>query len=268
VTLWQAILLGILQGATEFLPVSSSGHLVIIPYLLKWPDPGLTLDALLHLGTLVAIVIYFWKDLWRLLQAALRSLRLRTLDDPDARLAWALVVASIPGALIGFLFEDQFEKLFGMPKAVAGFLLVTAALLLLAEYFSRRERQLTLMSWWHAVLIGLAQALAIAPGLSRSGTTIAAGLLLGYRREEATRFSFLLAVPIVAGNGLYQLFKLFHGGLGVVQMPIVVAGFLAAMISGYLAIAGLLMWVRRRSLWGFAAYCAVLGTLVLTGVLG
>ncbi len=267
-TLWQAILLGILQGATEFLPVSSSGHLVIIPYLLQWPDPGLTLDALLHLGTLVAIVAYFWKDLWHLLQAALCSLRLRTLDDPDARLAWALVIASVPGALIGFLFEEQFEQLFGMPKAAAGFLLVTAALLLLAEYFSRRELSLQVMSWWHAVLIGLAQALAIAPGLSRSGATIATGLFLGYRREEATRFSFLLAVPIVAGSGLYQLLKVFRAGLGTIQTSVVVAGLLAATISGYLAIAGLLVLVRRRSLWGFAVYCAALGVLVLTGVLG
>ncbi len=267
-SLWQAIFLGILQGATEFLPVSSSGHLVIVPYLLGWPDPGLTLDTILHLGTLVAIVAYFWGDLWRLAKAALRSLRLRLLDDPDARLAWAIVVASIPGAIIGFLLEERFEQLFGMPKVVAGFLLVTAALLLLSEYFAKREMPLAVMSWWHALLIGLAQAFAIAPGLSRSGATIAAGLLLGYRREEATRFSFLLAVPIVLGGGLYQLVKVFQTGLDLAHFQVLGAGFLVAAITGYLAIAGLLMLVRRRSLWVFAVYCAALGILVLTGVLG
>lgn len=266
-TLWQAILLGILQGATEFLPVSSSGHLVIVPHLLGWPDPGLALDTILHLGTLVAILVYFWSDLWRLARAALKSLRTRQLDDPDARLAWAIVVATIPGAVLGVLLEDFFGQLFGMPKVVAGFLLVTAVLLLVSEYLSKRELPITAMSWWHALWIGLAQALAIAPGLSRSGATIAAGLLLGYRREDAARFSFLLAVPIVLGGGLYQVYKVLRAGADVVQLQVFGVGFLAAAITGYLAIAGLLMLVRRRSLWPFALYCATFGALVLTGVL-
>jgi undecaprenyl-diphosphatase len=267
VTVWQAILLGILQGATEFLPVSSSGHLVIVPHLLGWPDPGLTLNSILHLGTLVAVLIYFWSDLWRLAGAALMSLRRRRLDDPDARLAWALVVATIPGAVLGVLLEDLFEQLFAAPPVAAGFLLVTATLLLVAEYFGRRELPITAMSWWHAVGIGLAQALAIIPGLSRSGSTISAGLLLGYRREDATRFSFLLAVPIVLGGGLYQVYKLLYAGADVLQFQVVGAGFLAAAITGYFAIAGLLLLVRRHSLWPFAVYCATFGVLVLTGVL-
>ncbi len=267
-SVWQAIFLGILQGATEFLPVSSSGHLVIVPYLLKWPDPGLALDTILHLGTLVALLACFWDELWHLVKAAWHSLRLRVLDDPNARLAWAIVLATIPGALIGFLLEDHFERLFGMPKAAATFLLVTALLLVLAEYFSRRELPLTVMSWWHALLIGLAQALAIAPGWSRSGTTIAAGMLLGYRRPEATRFSFLMAIPIVLGSGLYQLLKIFRSGVGAANLPVLAAGFLAAAIIGYLAMAGLLLLVRRRGLWPFAVYCAALGMLVLLGVLG
>ncbi len=265
-TLWQAILLGILQGATEFLPVSSSGHLVIVPHVLNWPDPGLTLNVILHLGTLVAILVYFWSDLWRLALAALKSLRTRQLDDPDARLAWAIVVATIPGALLGVLLEDFFEQLFGIPTWAAAFLLVTAALLLVSEYFAKRELPITAVSWWHALWIGLAQALAIVPGLSRSGSTIAAGLLLGYRREDATRFSFLLSVPIVLGGGLYQVYKLLRAGVGVAQLQIFGVGFIAAAITGYLAIAGLLMLVRRRSLWPFALYCATFGVLVLIGV--
>lgn len=266
-TLWQTILLGILQGATEFLPVSSSGHLVIVPHVLNWPDPGLTLNVILHLGTLVAILVYFWSDLWRLALAALKSLRTRRLDDPDARLAWAIVVATIPGAVLGVLLEDFFEQLFGIPTWAAAFLLVTAALLLISEYFAKRELPITAVSWWHALWIGLAQALAIVPGLSRSGSTIAAGLLLGYRREDATRFSFLLSVPIVLGGGLYQVYKLLRAGVDVVQLQIFGAGFLAAAITGYLAIAGLLMLVRRRSLWPFAVYCVTFAVLVLTGVL-
>ena len=266
-TLWQAILLGILQGTTEFLPVSSSGHLVIVPYLLAWPDPGLTLNAIMHLGTLVAILAYFWSDLWRLAHAALVSLHRRQLDDPDARLAWAIVVATIPGVVLGVLLQDFFERLFGMPRAAAGFLLGTAALLIIGEYLGKRELPIKAMSFGHAVCIGLAQALAIVPGLSRSGSTIAAGLMLGYRREDATRFSFLLSVPIVLGGGLYELLKVVRAGLGVVELQILGVGFLASAVTGYFAIAGLLLLVRRRSLWPFAFYCATFGLLVLTGVL-
>ncbi len=264
---WQALLLGVLQGATEFLPVSSSGHLVIVPTLLGWPDPGLFLDTVLHLGTLVAIVVYFWRDLAQLAAAAWRSLRARSLAEPEARVAWGVAVGTLPAAVIGFLLEDTFERLFGMPQAAAGFLLGTAALLLISEVLARRERALDSLSWRDALLIGLAQTFAIAPGLSRSGSTIAAGLLLGYRREDATRFSFLLAVPIILGGGLYQLLKIAHTGFGSTQVPAILIGFVAAAVTGYLAISGLLALVRRRSLWPFAVYCALLGTLVLTGIL-
>lgn len=266
-TFIQAVLLGILQGATEFLPVSSSGHLVIFPYLLGWPDPGLMFDTLLHLGTLLAVVVYFRRDLWALALAAWDSLRRRAIDTAEARLAWLLVLATIPGALLGFLFEDQVGQLFGMPRAAAGFLLVTAALLAFAELLSRRNRDLDALNWRDALLIGLAQTLAIVPGLSRSGATIAAGLLLGYRREDATRFSFLLAIPIVLGGGLYQLLKLAMGGASGLDVTAFV-GMAAAAVTGYAAITGLLALVRRRALWPFVIYCALLGLAVLTGVLG
>ena len=266
-TFVQALLLGILQGATEFLPVSSSGHLVIFPHLLGWPEPGLTFDTLLHLGTLAAVVFYFRRELWQLAVAVWDSLRRRSLDTAEARLAWFLVLATIPGALLGFLFEDQVEQLFGMPRTVAIFLLVTAALLALSELLSRRNRGLETLTWRDALLIGLAQAAAILPGLSRSGATIAAGLLLGYRREESTRFSFLLAIPIVLGGGLYQLLKLVMAGFsGVGSLALV--GMLAAALVGYAAVSGLLALVRRHALWPFVAYCALLGVLVLTGILG
>ena len=266
-TPWQAILLGILQGITEFLPISSSGHLVIVPYLLGWPDPGLALDAMLHLGTLLAIILYFWSDLWGLFGAAINSLRRHSLADPQARVAWGIVIGTIPAAILGFLFEEPVGRLFGEPRAAAAFLLGTALLLIVSEMVGSRQRPITALSGFDAFVVGLAQTLAIAPGLSRSGSTIAAGLLVGFRREDAARFSFLLAVPIVLGSGLYQIFKLATGAWISAPIPVVMLGLLASAISGYLAIAGLLALVRRRSLYVFAAYCAILGGLVLTGVL-
>jgi undecaprenyl-diphosphatase len=269
VTVWQAILLGILQGATEFLPISSSGHLVIVPHLLGWPDPGIFLDTMLHLGTLLAIIAYFWAELWRLVKAAVASLQRRSLADPQARLAWGIVVATIPGALVGFLLEDTFERLFGMPRAAAAFLLGTAALLVVAEYAGSRVRPITSLSWIDAIVVGIAQTLAIAPGMSRSGSTISAAILLGFRREDAAQFSFLLGVPIMLGTGAYQLLKLLTGaaGTGGLTSQPVLAGVVASALAGYLAIAGLLALVRRRGLYIFAAYCAGFGLLVLSGVL-
>ena len=266
-TTWQAIILGILQGVTEFLPISSSGHLVIVPALLGWPDPGLALGAMLHLGSLLAIVIYFWSDLWRLFGAVLQSLRLRSFADPEARLAWGLVVGTIPGVVLGLLLEDTFERWFGMPKAAAAFLLGTALLLTLSAFVGTRRRPITSVSMVDALLIGLAQSLAIAPGLSRSGATISAGLLLGFGREDAARFSFLLAVPITLGSGLYQVVKLVTHGWAGASIPTVLLGMVAAAVAGYLAIYGLLALIRRHNLLVFAGYCALFGLLVLTGVL-
>lgn len=266
-TPWQALILGVLQGITEFLPISSSGHLVIVPYLLGWPEPGLSVDAMLHLGTLVAIVIFFWTDLWRLAGAALRSLRNRSLADPEARIAWAMVLGTIPGALIGFFFEQTFSRWFGLPRTAAAFLLGTAAILFIAEFAGRRMRPLTTISWGDAFAIGLGQAMAIAPGLSRSGTTIAAGLLVGFRREDAARFSFLLGVPIMVGAGLYQVYKLVTAGGLDASVGTIAIGLIGAVVAGYLAIAGLMALVRRHSLIGFGVYCAAFGLLVLVGVL-
>ncbi len=267
-SLSQIVLLGILQGATEFLPVSSSGHLVIVPYLLGWTASSLVVDTVLHLGTLVAILIYFRRDLLALGEAWWQSVRSRSVASPEARLAWLIVLASVPAALIGFLLEDWFASLFARPRAAALFLLGTAALLLLSEYLARRSRCLESMSWRDALFIGLAQSLAIAPGLSRSGSTIAAGLILGYRRADAARFSFLLAVPIILGSGLYQLLQLADGGDLGVSLGGLALGFLAAGLTGYGAIAGLLALVKRQSLWPFALYCATLGLVILTGIVG
>jgi undecaprenyl-diphosphatase len=188
-------------------------------------------------------------------------------DDPDARLAWLLVVGTIPAAVLGFLLEDFFESLFGQPAWVAVFLLVTAGLLALSERLGRRQRQINELRWPDALLIGLGQAAAIAPGVSRSGATMAAGLFRGLERPPAARFSFLLATPVILGAGVFQLLDLFALPDPLAQVPALVAGFLAAAISGYLCIWGLLRYLQRGRLYPFAIYCALAGTAALLVVL-
>lgn len=262
-SLLRAIILGLIQGATEFVPVSSSGHLVLVPWLLGWEAPGLTFDTVLHLGTLLAVLAYFWRDWWALITAWLRGLVRWRWDDADARLAWLLVLGTIPAAMLGFLLEDFFESLFGQPAWVAFFLLVTAGLLALSEGLGRRLREMQDLRWPDALLIGLGQAAAIAPGISRSGATMAAGLGRGLDRPAAARFSFLLATPVILGAGAFKLLDLWGLPDPMVQVPALLAGFLAAAISGYFCIWGLLRYLQRGRLYPFALYCALAGAAAL-----
>lgn len=255
----QALLLGLLQGATEFLPVSSSGHLVLVPWVLGWPAPALIFDVLVHWGTTVAVIGYFWRDWLGLAQGAWSAVRSRSLADPRARLALWIVVGTVPGALAGWLLEDFFEGMFARPAAAAGFLLVTASILTLVEGWSRRAKSLGQMTWLDALLVGLAQAVAILPGISRSGSTIAAAMARGQGREHAARFSFLLATPIILGAGLLQVVDLVGAGEVVVQIPFLLVGFLAALLSGLACIHFLLRYLQRHSLYPFAIYCAFAG---------
>ena len=262
-TLLQAILLGALQGATEFIPVSSSGHLVLLPWLLNWPEPGLAFDAIVHWGTVLAVLAVFWRDLGRLFQAGLKSLRTRSLADPEARIAWWIVIGTIPAAAIGYLFQDFFKALFATPVAAAIFLLITGLILSVSERLGTRTREAEEMSWLDALWVGLAQAAAIAPGISRSGATIAAGLLLGVKRAAAARFSFLLVVPAILGAGILSLLDLAGAGGLAGQWPQLVAGFLTAAISGYLCIRFLLNYLRRGRLYVFAVYVWLFGAVSL-----
>jgi undecaprenyl-diphosphatase len=259
----QAIVLGILQGATEFVPVSSSGHLVLVPWLLGWGDPGLVFDTVVHWGTLLAVLAYFWRDWWALLTAWLRGLARWDWSAPEARLAWLLVVGTIPAAVLGYLLEDFFESLFGEPAWVSFFLLVTAGLLALAERLGPRRRRVEELGWADALLVGLGQAAAIAPGISRSGATMSAGLFRGLARPAAARFSFLLATPIIFGAGLLQMADLLAAPDPLAQVPVLATGFVAAAASGYLCIWGLLRYLQRGRLYPFALYCAAFGLLGL-----
>jgi undecaprenyl-diphosphatase len=256
---FQALILGVLQGATEFLPISSSAHLVLVPWLLKWDSPGLLFDTMVHWGTLLAVVIFFRRDLLRLTAAAARSLLKRSLADPDARLAWGVVIGTIPAAILGYLFERQFEALFLNFRAVSGFLLVTSLLLFLSERWSRQQREFQGISLIDALWVGLAQAVAIVPGISRSGITIAAGLSRGLRREAAARFSFLLAIPAILGAGLLQLAQAIMGHETNPDTEVVVIGFLTSAITGYLCVRFLLRYLQRGRLYGFAVYCVLAG---------
>ena len=243
--LLEALLLGIVQGATEFLPISSSGHLVLVPWLLGRPKPGLAFSALLHWGTVLAVMIVFHRDLYRLLVAGLTSLRTRSLEDPQARVAWWIVLGTIPAAIVGYLLQDFFETLFSKPIIVAIFLLITSIVLWTSERIGAQNRTAEGMSWLDALLVGLAQAAAIAPGISRSGVTISAGLFLGVKRASAARFSFLLMVPATLGAGILSLIELVSEGVLVSDLPQLAIGFAAAAISGYLAIRWLLVYLTR-----------------------
>lgn len=257
--LLEAVLLGALQGATEFLPVSSSGHLVLAQHLLGISQPGIIFDVTLHLGTLLAIVIYFWSDVLGLCTCLWRR-------DPQAvgerRLLTLLLAGSIPTAIVGLTFKDQVEGMFENPQLVAAMLLVTGTLLFIADRYrpgTRREGSLTVTD---AVLTGIAQGAAIIPGISRAGSTIVALLLRGVSGETAARFSFLLSIPAVAGAALLSARD--AGQLSTSELPTYLAGAGAALLVGLLAIHLLLGVLRRRRLGWFAIYCWLLGTVALT----
>ncbi len=281
----QSILLGILQGLTEFIPISSSAHLVIVPWLFGWTDPALTslpFDVALHLGTLVAILWFFAGDWLRLLRAGLASLRERKIGaDPDRRLAWFILIGIIPGGIAGILLESRIEAWFHTPGepikplamiAMGVIIALLGSALFIAERVARHQRAVKDLALIDTLIIGVAQAFAVFPGVSRSGGTITAGLALGLEREAAARFSFLLGAPLIAGVGLKSLwdtYKAFHAGAlasgDLILFPI---GFVAAAISGYLCIKFLLRFLQKNSTdifvyyrWGLAALVVIVALL-------
>lgn len=269
----QAALVGLLQGLTEFIPVSSSAHLELAPWIAGWTDErlvgSLAFDVFLHLGTLLALLAFFARDWIRYLGAILASIRERRIgDDPQRRLGWLLVLATIPAAIIGFALEGFIEEAFHGDSdlarlAIAGFLVIGGVALYVADRLGRKAAEIEGVSLPAAVIIGLSQALALLPGISRSGATITAGLALGLTREAAARFSFLLATPITFGAGLYGSRRLLTEPHTGIEWLAIGTGFVVAAVSGMLAIGFLLSWLRRRSVAVFTIYRLVFAAFIV-----
>ncbi|HET7688908.1 MAG TPA: undecaprenyl-diphosphate phosphatase [Nocardioidaceae bacterium] len=262
----KAAVLGIIQGLTEFLPISSSAHLRIFPELFGWGDPGAAFTAVVQIGTELAVLLYFRKDIWRIASAWVRSL-----FDPsvrgglDARMGWFIIVGSLPIVCLGILLKDVIEQDFRSLWIIGTTLIVLGVVLGVADHVSRSDRTIERMTLRHAVLLGLAQACALVPGVSRSGATISMGRFLGYEREAATRFAFLLAIPAVVGAGLFELPEIPHGENAYGPWP-TLAATVVSFIVGYAAIAWLLRYVSTKSYLPFVLYRIALGTFTLTMV--
>ena len=266
-TVIQSIILGIVQGLTEFLPISSSGHLVIVPFLLHWDIPpyqAFVFDVLVQVATLVAVLAFFWKDYYVILRGMLRGLRRRRpFESQPARLGWYILLSAVPAGVAGLLLKNTVEMAFANPMMTSFALLATALLLVIAERVGKRQRILDNITWIDALIIGFYQILALFPGLSRSGSTIAGGMTRDLDRSAAARFSFMMAVPIMLAAGLSATLDLMAIPNLATILPVFIPGFIAAAVVGYLAIGWLLSFLTRYSLYYFAVYCAILGLIVL-----
>jgi undecaprenyl-diphosphatase len=276
----QALVMGLVQGLTEFIPVSSSGHLILVPWLFGWEDAAncaqtavgcreqfidsVLFTVVLHMGTLLALLVYFWRDWLTLIPAGLATIRDRSFKgDANRKMAWLIAVATVPAILVGPLFDAQVESAVRKPAEVALMLCVGAAILWLADRWGSRQREMDSLTFRGAFGIGVAQVLALVPGISRSGISISAGLFQGLTREAAARFSFLMATPVVAGAGLWEARKLFTHEAGVnPDTHLVIIGFLAAAVSGLLAIRFMLEFLKRRPVTVFVVYRVAAAILV------
>jgi undecaprenyl-diphosphatase len=267
-----ALIMGITQGLTEFLPVSSSGHLIIVPWLLGIRDPFITslaFSVMLHIGTLVALLIYFARDWLRLVPAFFAAVRERDLSgNGDRRLAVLLVLATVPALVVGFLLRDLEDVIREQIGLVAAMLVVGGAILWIAERSGTRRLAAVDLTPARAIVIGGAQALALIPGISRSGISISAGLFAGLRREEAARFSFLMATPVTAAAAVYEVLQVVRGGVAGVQVAPLAVGLIASFVFGVIAISGLLRFLRTRSTDVFVAYRVILAAVVFAVWLG
>lgn len=252
----QAIILGLFQGLGEFLPISSSAHLVLVPWLFHWEDPGLTFDIALHVGTLIAVIAYFWKDWLRLVTQGFTAPK-----TMDGRLFWYLVIATVPGAIVGYALEKKAETIFRTPLLIAVALIVMGAILYWAERKSAKKDDLSNITLRTSFLIGLSQALAIIPGVSRSGITMTTGLFSGLNREAAARFSFLLSAPIILGAAIIKVPYLVHHP-DVINANFLI-GMVVACISGIASIGFLLRYVQTKTFLPFVWYRFAVGALVI-----
>ncbi|HEY9898578.1 MAG TPA: undecaprenyl-diphosphatase UppP [Pantanalinema sp.] len=279
--LLQSVVLGVVQGITEFLPVSSTAHLILVPWFMNWRDPGLTYDVVLQGGTFLAVIWYFWTDIRNMLWAWIRSLSKPDLaNDPDQRLAWLVILGSVPAGVAGVLLEKHIETTFRSPYVIAATLIGVGLLLALAEVVARHQRELKGLRWLDALVIGIGQACALIPGTSRSGATMTAAMFMGFSRTAAARFSFLLGIPIIFASTLFKVkhyvddFGLNHPGRSLADhllqspntVPFVV-GTVVSTVVGYLSIRFLLAYLQRGTMWLFIGYRLVLGALILVMLL-
>jgi undecaprenyl-diphosphatase len=268
VPIYQAVVLGIVQGLTEFAPVSSSGHLILVPWLFHWPilnDVALnkTFDVALHMGTFFGALAYFWRDISKYLSGFFRSIAHRSIDGPDERLAWLILIGTIPGALVGATLEGVIEEHLGAPWLIAVMLIAFGVVLYLVDRIAPRRREMDDIRLTDALIVGMAQAVALQPGVSRSGVTITAARGRGLDRETAARFSFLLALPIIGGAGVLKVADLIQEGLPPGMAAPFAWGFVASAISGFLVIWLVLGYVRRRDFAPFVIYRVAAGLFVL-----
>jgi undecaprenyl-diphosphatase len=270
-TILQTIILGIIQGLTEFIPISSSGHLVLVPHLLGWnisPEAGFVFDVLVQVATLVAVFAYFWTDIVSITRITIQDLiEKQPTAHPESRLAWFLIAATIPASLFGLIFNGTYVKAFNNPTITSCFLLVTAVLLVAAERLGKRSRTISEITWVDAIWIGITQILALFPGISRSGATITGGMIRNLDRPSAARFSFLMSIPIMIAAGVFASYELFQIPDFADLLPSFAVGFVAATITGYLSIRWLLKFLSSRSLYVFAIYCAAFGIFNLVIIL-
>ncbi len=259
-----AMVLGAIQGFTEILPISSSAHLILLPWFFHWPESGITFDVALHLGTLIALCLYFRRDILELTANLTDGVRRGTFAAQATRLPLYILAGTIPAAIAGKLFEKPIEELFRRsPVAITVFLVVFGLVLAFADRIGRKSLEMEEVALGAALIVGLAQCLALVPGVSRSGITITAALFLGFRRETAARFSFLLSLPIVAGAALLKLGELVRNGIPPGEMKILLIGVATSALVGYLSIAFLLKFVQKHSLSPFVWYRSLVGAGIL-----
>ncbi|PIR21378.1 MAG: undecaprenyl-diphosphatase UppP [Deltaproteobacteria bacterium CG11_big_fil_rev_8_21_14_0_20_47_16] len=259
-TLIHAIILGVVQGLGEFLPISSSAHLIVTPWLLKFNDPGLAFDVALHAGTLLAIIAYFWKDWVILIGAFFTSLKKKRAQyTQEEKMIWYLIIASVPGAIIGKLLEEQAETIFRSPLLIASTMAVMGLVLWAADQMQKHRIDMDHIGLKESIIIGFSQALAIVPGVSRSGSTISAGLFLGLTREAAARFSFLMAMPIMIGATMVKAKPFIQAGVGTAE----IVGILVSAVVGFLSIKYMLAYVRKYSYRIFVAYRLLFAFIVV-----
>ena len=258
-TVFQAIVLGLLQGLAEFLPISSSAHLSLTPWLFGWPAPGLAFDVALHVGTLIALVWFFWQEWVTLFKAFVSIVRTRRIETESERRFAFVVLATIPGAAAGYLLQDYARSIFRTPALTGVMLIVMGVILWAIDRYARQDRSIESMTWKQALGIGIAQMFAIIPGVSRSGSTITAGRAFGFSREAAAVFSFLMSLPIIVAAVVFEGRHAIENGI---TAPLV-AGVIASAVSGWLAISVLLKFVARHSYGVFAVYRLVIGAIVL-----